>query len=96
VRSKVLHALRNRAQAGRIMVTATAQTQRELFPRATLTVAQAAEILGIPRRTFYLYVAQGIIPCVHVGRRKILILRETIDRLLATGAFRPEPSTADW
>jgi excisionase family DNA binding protein len=83
-----LHALRNRAQAGRIMVTATPQTaQRELFPRATLTVAQAAEILGIPRRTFYLYVAQGIIPCVHVGRRKILILRETIDQLLSTGAY---------
>jgi excisionase family DNA binding protein len=74
------------------MVTATAQTtQRELFPRATLTVAQAAEILGIPRRTLYAYVAKGEVPGVHIGRRKILILKATVDQLLTKGAFYTPP-----
>ena len=59
------------------------------LPRATYTVAQAAAILGIPRRSLYIYIAQGVVPAVHVGRRKLLILKSTIDQLLATGAYSP-------
>jgi excisionase family DNA binding protein len=59
------------------------------LPKATYTVAQAAAILGIPRRSLYIYIAQGVVPAVHVGRRKLLILKSTIDQLLATGAYPP-------
>jgi excisionase family DNA binding protein len=59
------------------------------LPRVTYSVAEAAAILGIPRRSLYIYIAQGAVPCVHIGRRKLLILKSTIDTLLARGAFSP-------
>jgi excisionase family DNA binding protein len=50
--------------------------------------------LGIPRRTLYVYVAQGTLPAVHVGRRRLLILKDTVDQLLASGALSGSPAAA--
>jgi excisionase family DNA binding protein len=72
-----------------------AQTDRKTtLPRATYTVAEAAAVLGIPRRTLYVYIAQGVVPAVHIGRRKLLILQGTIEQLLAAGAFPGPPAAA--
>jgi excisionase family DNA binding protein len=64
------------------------------LPRATYSVAEAASVLGIPRRTLYVYIAQGTLPAVHVGRRRLLILKDTVNQLLAAGAFPGPPAAA--
>ena len=48
---------------------------------ATLTVDQAAAILGIARSSAYEAVRRGDIPAVRVGRR-VLVPRVGLDRLL--------------
>jgi hypothetical protein len=45
----------------------------------------------MPRRTLYAYAAKGLVPSVHIGTRKVVILRSTVDELLASGRFRSEP-----
>ena len=90
VGGNILPRLRKRVQGRPIMPPDAAQASLPLtLPKATYTVAQAAAILGIPRRSLYIYIAQGVVPAVHVGRRKLLILKSTIDQLLATGAYPP-------
>lgn len=49
--------------------------------RATLTVEEAALVLGIGRSAAYQAVARGEIPSVRVGRR-ILVPTASLDRLL--------------
>jgi excisionase family DNA binding protein len=49
--------------------------------RVTLTVSEAAELLGISRSTAYECVRTGEIPSVTFGRR-VLIPRHRLDRLL--------------
>jgi excisionase family DNA binding protein len=52
------------------------------LPRLTVTVPEAAEILGCSKTHLYALVARGEIPTVpHMGRRR-LIPRTAIDRLL--------------
>lgn len=34
-----------------------------------MTVLEAAEMAGVSRATFYGWLAQGIVPCVRIGRR---------------------------
>jgi excisionase family DNA binding protein len=46
-----------------------------------LTVNEAAAILRVSRAFVYELVARGDLPALHLGRR-ILIPRETIDRLV--------------
>ena len=55
--------------------------------RVTLTVDEAAELLGIGRSTAYDAVNRGELPCVRVGRR-LLILRAPLLRLLGEDGGR--------
>lgn len=55
----------------------------EPLVRATLTVEEAAVILGISRAFAYEAVARGEIPCIRIGRR-ILVPRVALERLLAS------------
>lgn len=51
-------------------------------PRQTLTVEEAAALLGIGRNTAYQAAASGQLPVIRIGRR-LLIPRAALDRLLA-------------
>jgi excisionase family DNA binding protein len=53
-------------------------------PRQTLTVQEAARVLGISRDAAYQAVSTGEIPSFRIGRR-ILVSRMAIDRLLTAG-----------
>jgi len=50
-------------------------------PRLTLTVNEAAKMLGISRGLAYEMVKMGKIPSVHFGKR-VLIPRSALDKLL--------------
>lgn len=61
--------------------------------KATLTVEQAARLLGIGRATAYEGVRTGAIPSLRIGRR-ILVSRAALGKLLeGTGA--PQGSGSD-
>jgi excisionase family DNA binding protein len=51
--------------------------------RLTMTVEEAAVVLGISRATAYDAVGRGEIPCIRIGRR-ILIPKVALERLLNT------------
>lgn len=57
--------------------------------RATVTVPEAATILGIGRASAYAGVAAGTIPSLRVTARKIVVPRAALERLLA-GAGEPK------
>ena len=57
--------------------------------RVTLTVDEAAALLGIGRSTAYDAVNRGELPCVRVGRR-LLVLRAPLLRLLGEDGGRTE------
>jgi excisionase family DNA binding protein len=50
--------------------------------RATVTVDQAARILGIGRAAAYEAVRAGRIPSVRISERRIVIPKRALDRLL--------------
>lgn len=50
--------------------------------RLTLTVEEAAELLGISRALAYNLAKRGDLPCVRLGRR-LIVPREALERLLA-------------
>jgi excisionase family DNA binding protein len=50
--------------------------------RLTITVPEAAQLLGVSRMSAYSAVRLGAIPSVRIGRR-VLIPRIALDRLLA-------------
>jgi excisionase family DNA binding protein len=52
--------------------------------RQTLTVQEAAEVLGIGKNTAYAAVGRGEIPSVRFGK-KIVIPRDGIEQLLGQG-----------
>ena len=49
--------------------------------RATLTIEQAAQILGVGRSAAYEAARRGEIPTIRIGRR-VLVPRAGLDRLL--------------
>ena len=51
--------------------------------RATVTVSEAAEILGVGRASCYEGVRSGRIPAIRVSPRRIVIPREALERMLA-------------
>jgi excisionase family DNA binding protein len=51
--------------------------------RATVTVPEAARILGIGRASAYEGVRLGTIPSLRVTSRKIVVPRAALERLLA-------------
>lgn len=57
--------------------TSTDRTQQ----RATYTVDEAAELLGIARHTAFQAAARGEIPTIRIGRR-LLVPRHRLERLL--------------
>lgn len=59
-------------------------------PRATLTVTEAAEILGISRSSAYELVNTGDIPALRLGRR-IVVPRAALDALLETAQNSDSP-----
>jgi excisionase family DNA binding protein len=61
----------------------TAPTLKDL----TYTVEEASERLSLPIRTVYVYVQQGLIPAIRLGRR-IRIRRDTVDAILGSGLYR--------
>jgi excisionase family DNA binding protein len=58
--------------------------------RLTVTVEEAASILGIGRNSAYEAVRRGEIPVIRIGRR-FLVPRAALERMLSEGA----PSGAD-
>ena len=56
------------------------------FDRRTMTVEEAAAVLGIGRGLAYEAVRRGKIPAVRIGRR-LLVLQAALDRLLAGSAL---------
>ena len=55
--------------------------QRHVDPCATVTVEEAARILGVGRNAAYQAVAIGTIPSIRIGRR-LLVPRAALDRML--------------
>ena len=60
--------------------------------RMTVTVEEAAELLGIGRSTAYLAVKSGDLPTIRLGRR-LLVPRVQIDRMLGLNDERPEEAS---
>jgi excisionase family DNA binding protein len=59
--------------------------------RQTLTVEEAARILGVGRSAAYQAVARGELPVIRLGRRYV-VPRAALERLL--GTVRPETPAA--
>jgi excisionase family DNA binding protein len=59
----------------------TAPATAAAFGRATYTVEQAGEILGISRAAAYEAVQRGEIPHLRIGRR-IVVPRRPLDRMV--------------
>ena len=58
-------------------------------PRLTMSVAEAALALGIPRSSAYAAVARGAIPCIRFGRH-IVVPRAAVDRRLEENRRAPD------
>jgi excisionase family DNA binding protein len=58
-------------------------------PRATYTVDEAAELLGISRHTAYEGCRSGQIPCIWIGKR-MLVPGEALGRMLRGEAVQAE------
>lgn len=56
--------------------------------KLTLTVPEAARLLGISRGLAYELVRQGTIPAVALGAKRIVIPRIALERLLEESAMR--------
>lgn len=61
--------------------------------RETLTVAEAAQVLGISRGAAYRAVRAGDIPSLRIGER-IVVPRAALDRYLQGDTNNPEPAGA--
>ena len=59
--------------------------------RQTLTIEEAARVLGIGRNTAYEAVRRGEIPVVRIGRR-FLVPRAALEQLLSAVARRDAPT----
>lgn len=59
-------------------------TDQSTTTRPTLTVKEAAELLGIGRNTAYEAVKRGEIPSIRIGSR-VVVPRAAFERLLACG-----------
>ncbi len=58
--------------------------------RQTVTVEEAAQILGIGRNSAYEAVRRGELPVIRIGRR-FVIPKVALDELLSTAARRDVP-----
>jgi excisionase family DNA binding protein len=62
--------------------------------RQTYTVQEVGDILGIGRNSAYAAVKAGNIPSFRIGKR-VLISRNTIERLLAARSIPNNPQNGD-
>ena len=62
-----------------------------MMERQTVTVEEAARILGISRSTAYLAVHRGELPVLRVGRR-LLVSRIALERMLIQSGERSLPA----
>ena len=53
-----------------------------MLERLTVSVPEAARLLGVSRMTAYSAIREGVIPSLRIGRR-VLVPRAALDRLLA-------------
>ena len=59
--------------------------------RATVTVPEAGEILGVGRNNAYSAAEQGILPTIRIGRR-IVVPMAALEKMLArVSLLQPEP-----
>lgn len=60
--------------------------------KLVLTVQETAEALGVSDDLVYELTAQGVLPCLHLGRRRV-IPRRAVDLLIeaCVGTFDPGP-----
>lgn len=63
------------------------------YEKATVTVGEAAEILGIGRNLAYEAVKSGKIPSIRLGR-KYLVPRAALDQMLKCGTAIAQPGMA--
>jgi len=56
-----------------------------ILSKPTISVDQAAKVLGVGRRQAYAAVQRGEIPAIHIGKR-ILISTSVVLRMLETGS----------
>ena len=58
--------------------------------KLVLTVQETAEALGVSDDLVYELTAQGVLPCLHLGRRRV-IPRRAVDLLIeeCVGSFDP-------
>lgn len=61
---------------------------------AILTAREAAEALRVPLRTMYDLIERGEVPAIKLGRRR-LVLRETVDGIIAQGRQVPAVALDD-
>lgn len=61
--------------------------------RLVLSVAEAAEVLGVSDDLVYELIARRELPCLRFGRRK-LVPRRAIELLVATAVDRFDPTAA--
>jgi excisionase family DNA binding protein len=68
----------------------------EINDRLTVTVPEAARLLGVSRMSAYTAVRAGEIPSIRIGRR-VLVPRLALERLLnmAEGTYRPNGSNSE-
>ena len=67
----------------------TRNTQRKEEQRRTLTVAEAAAIVGVSVPHYYKHAAAGSVPALRVGKARIVVPREQLDAYLAGNWKRP-------
>lgn len=65
-------------------------TDQEASERATLTVPELAQRLGLSESATYQALRRGEIPARRIGRR-FIIWRDTIDRFFGEPAPAPDP-----
>ena len=63
--------------------------------RRTLTVLEAARVLGVGRGTAYELVRSGQLPALRLGPKRIVIPREGLNRLLAGDGTAGRASTEE-
>ena len=65
-----------------------------VFQRATITVEEAARILGISRGSAYEAVRRGDIPTIRIGKRLIVPVA-ALERMLSVGQAEPTGDGGD-
>jgi excisionase family DNA binding protein len=73
---------------------ATRNKEQEQMDRLTVTVPEAAKLLGVSRMTAYAAVREGAIPSLKIGRR-VLVPRAALERLLNGAGAPPKRRRGD-